>query len=79
MHVHTLLKGGAGEKSGCLQIGDVLVDIEGTLVSTMEPHLLQSMSQGLEGTKVVAGFKRPPGMTHFTVSLVRSVPSDAFK
>ena len=76
--VHSLLEGGAGRQSGALQPGDILVDLDGHKVDLLQPELLATISQGVEGSSLVAGFQRPPHMTYLSVTLIRSVPTEAF-
>mmetsp|Transcript_7695 Transcript_7695/g.18629 ORF Transcript_7695/g.18629 Transcript_7695/m.18629 type:complete len:140 (-) Transcript_7695:163-582(-) len=78
LSIHSLLEGGAGLQCGQLLPGDILVQLEGTNVDTLQPELLASISQGLEGSSLVAVFHRPPTMYHVSATLVRSVPTEAF-
>jgi len=67
LHVHNLLEGGAGEISGSVRPGDVLAEIDGVDVTHLRPEHLSALCQGVEGSKVICGFLRPPNMSMFKV------------
>mmetsp|Transcript_13671 Transcript_13671/g.33525 ORF Transcript_13671/g.33525 Transcript_13671/m.33525 type:complete len:155 (-) Transcript_13671:146-610(-) len=72
LRVHSIVQGGAAEKSGEIQEGDILVLIEGRKVTEMSDDEIGKSLLGTEGTAVRVGLNRG-GVVHH-MQLARSHP-----
>lgn len=77
MMIFRIHQGGGADLCGGLHIGDVLVEIDGEDVASMDPAAMAPLLVGVEGSRALLGVKRFPSDTLLRYYVVRCQPRAA--